>query len=183
TSVANGRALFGQADLVVAGFSCATCHGRPKAPRATVDDTAPPSPEIGLGLGNERVIGAELRQTKTQPNQSIPPFAAGTFPGVLLDVGTFTQAGRTNEIRFNGADISQAIAPLGPNGFNIPSLLSVHETAPYFYSGLAPTLNQVLDGSQDGNGGTQHHFVANATQRAQLVQFLRSIDQTTPTFP
>jgi len=62
-------------------------------------------------------------------------------------------------------------------------LLSVHETAPYFYSGLAPTLAQVLDGSQDNNGGVRHHFVTDATQRAQLIQFLRSIDQTTPTFP
>ena len=142
---------------------------------------APPSPEIGLGLGNERVIGAELRQTAVQ-NPAFP--GAGLSPGVLLNVGTFTLGGgRTNELRFNGADISQAINPLGANGFNIPSLLSVHETAPYYYNGLAQTLGEVLDGSQDGNGGTRHHFVPNATQRAQLIQFLRSIDQATPLFP
>ena len=150
------------------------------------DYPAPPSPEIGLGLGNQRVIGAELRQTATQPNQSIPPFAPGTFPGVLINVGTFTTnsaGGRVNEIRSNPADISQAIAPLGANGFNIPSLLSVHETAPYFYSGLAQTLEEVLNGTLDVNGGTQHHFIANATQRAQLIAFLRSIDDTTAVFP
>src|SRR5205814_10043518 len=121
--------------------------------------------------------GAELRKTATQP---------GVFPGVLINVGTFTPnsaGGRVNEVRFNAADVSQAIAPLAANGFNIPSILSVHETAPYFYNGLAQTLNEVLDGSKDGNGGTQHHFVANATQRAQLIAFLRSIDSTTPTFP
>ena len=114
------------------------------------------------------------------------PVAPPQFPGVLINVGTFTPnaaGGRTNEIRFNGADISQAIAPLGANGFNIPSLLSVHETGPYFYSGLATTLAQVLDGSQDGNGGTRHHFVADAAQRADLIQFLRSIDDRTPIFP
>src|SRR6185295_16007228 len=108
--------------------SCATCHGGPRFTRSQVDYTAPPSPEIGLGLGNERVIGAELRQTAGQgPN-------AGQFPGVLLNVGTFTAnagGGRVNEIRANPADIGQAVAPLGANGFNIPSLLSVHETAPY----------------------------------------------------
>ncbi len=167
----SGRTLFGTVGLVVPGFSCATCHGGPKWTRSIVDYSAPPSPEIGLGLGDERVIGAELRQTLTQG------------PNVLLNVGTFTQTGRTNEIRFNAADVSQAIAPLGANGFNIASLLSAHETAPYFYSGLAQTLDQVLDGSQDGNGGTRHHFVADATQRAQLVAFLRSIDDATPTFP
>src|SRR5262249_15594184 len=106
------------------------------------------------------------------------------FPGVLINVGTFTLGGgRVNEIRFNGADISQAIPPLGANGFNIPSLLSCSETAPYFYSGLAQTLDQVLDGSIDTNGGVQHHSVANTTQRGQIIQFLKSIDDTTPIFP
>lgn len=68
---------------------------------------APPSPDIKLGLGNERVIGA----------------------------------------------------------------------------GVAQTLDQVLDGSQDGNGGTRHHFVTDPTQRAKLEAFMRSIDDGTPIFP
>src|SRR5205823_1255875 len=117
-----GRQLFGQTGLVVAGFSCATCHGGSKWTRSVVDFTPPPSPEVGLGLGNQRVIGAELRQTATQPNTVFPP--AGSFPGVLVNVGTFAPnfpGGRVNEIRFNAADISQTIAPLGANGFNIPS--------------------------------------------------------------
>src|SRR4030095_3271755 len=111
--------------------------------------------EINLGLGNERVIGAELRQTLAQG------------PNVLINVGTFTLGGgRQNEIRVSPADISQAIAPLGANGFNIPSLLSVHETAPYFYSGLAQTLQEVLNGSQDNFGGGEGHMVMNASNRA-----------------
>jgi len=166
-----GRQLFEQVGLVVPEFSCATCHGGPKWTQSIVDYTAPPSPALGLGLGNEQVIGAELRQTATQPS-------------VLFNVGTFTLGGgRQNEIRSNSADIGRAINPLGANGFNIPSLLSVHETAPYFYSGLAQTLEEVLNGSQDTFGGVQHHFVSDPTQRADLIQFLRSIDQTTPPFP
>ena len=170
-NVAAGRTLFGVVGLVTPGVSCATCHGGPKWTRSIVDYLAPPSPDLGLGLGLERVIGAEMRETATQG------------ANVLTNVGTFTLTGRENEIRFNGADIAQAIAPLGANGFNIPSLLSVHETAPYFYSGLAQTLEQVLDGSQDGFGGTRHHFVSDPTQRAQLVAFLRSIDDGTALFP
>src|SRR5262249_9144542 len=135
-----GRALFGQVGLVQPHFSCATCHGGRKWSKSVVDFSPPPSPEIELGLGNERVIGAELRQTATQSAES-----------VLNDVGTFTLAGgRLNEIRSNPADISQVINPLGMNGFNIPSLLGVHQTAPYFYSGMAQSLDQVLDGSSDG---------------------------------
>jgi len=171
-----GKALFNQPGLVVAGFACASCHAGPKFTISTVDYTTPPSSEVGLGLGNQRVVGAELRQTALQgPN-------AGQSPGVLVNVGTFlanAAGGRVNEIRANGADPSQAIAPLGANGFNIPSLLSVHETAPYYYNGLAQTLEEVLNGSQDANGGVRHHFVANPTQRANLISYLRSISTET----
>ncbi|MBM3457684.1 MAG: hypothetical protein FJX77_04030 [Armatimonadetes bacterium] len=167
-----GRTHFGQEGLVVTGTSCATCHGGARWTRSSVDYTPPPSPEINLGLGNQRIIGAEMRQTVTQG------------ANVLLNVGTFTLAGgRVNEIRSNAADISQAINPLGANGFNIPSLLSVHETAPYYYSGLAQTLEETLNGSRDTFGGTRHHFVKNPVMRADLIAFLRSIDQTTPIFP
>ncbi len=172
TDAQTGRTLFGQTGLVVANFSCATCHGGPKWTRSTVDYFPVPSPEIGLGFGDERVIGAEIRQTLT------------LGPSVLSNVGTFTLGGgRTNEVRFNAADVSQPVNPLGANGFNIPSLLSVAETAPYYYNGLAQTLGQVLDGSQDGNGGTRQHFITDPVQRGTLVKFLRSIDETTPIFP
>ena len=177
-SALSGNALFNQVGLVVPDFSCASCHGGPKFTRSTVGYSGPPSPDVGLGLGNQRVIGAELRQTVAQgPN-------AGQFPGVLINVGTFAAnaaGGRVNEIRANGADVSQAIAPLGANGFNIPSLLSVFETAPYFYNGLAQTLEEVLNGSQDTNGGVRHHFVASAAQRADLVSYLKSIGPATGT--
>jgi len=83
----------------------------------------------------------------------------------------------------NLADIGAAANPLGAVGFNIPSLFSVHETAPYFYSGLAQSLEEVLNGSQDSFGGVRHHFVVDPSIRHDLVAFLRSIDPTTPKFP
>jgi hypothetical protein len=159
-----GRALFGQVGLVKEGVSCATCHGGPKWTRSSVDYDPPPP--------LESVIGAELRETKSQP-----------LLGVLQKVGTFTLAGRVNELRVNPADASVAADPLGANGFNIPSLLSVHETPPYFYSGLAQTLEEVLNGTQDGNDPVNRpHFVTDPAKRADLIQFLRSIDANTTTF-
>jgi len=44
-------------------------------------------------------------------------------------------------------------------------------------------LEEVLDGSQDSSGGVRHHFVLSPAQRADLIEFLRSIDPTTPIFP
>ena len=105
-AVLRGRQAFGQVGLVIPGFSCATCHGGPKWTRSTVDYAPPPSPEIGLGLGNQRVLGAELRQTVAQG------------PNVLINVGTFTLGGgRTNEIRANLADIWCGSGAAGPEWF------------------------------------------------------------------
>ncbi len=176
-TILQGRTLFGTPGLLAAPglttSTCATCHGGPKWTRSTVDYAAPPAPDRLLGLGDERVVGVELRETLAQPS-------------VLFNVGTFlanAPGGRVHEIRFNGADVSQAVAPLGAAGFNIPSLFSLGETAPYFYDGLAQTLAEVLDGTHDGNGGGRRHFVASASDRAALIAFLRSIDDTTIPFP
>ncbi|MBI3928349.1 MAG: beta-propeller fold lactonase family protein [Armatimonadetes bacterium] len=178
---AAGRALFGQVGAAPGGFSCADCHGGPKWTRSRRDFNPPPSSTTGIGFGNEQIVGAELRVTASQPgnNQGVGGL------GVLLDVGTFLGT-RLNEIRFNPADISQRIAALGANGFNIPSLLSLHTTAPYFHNGMAETLDQALNGTFDGQGASainRVHTVANPANRANLIQFLRSIDDTTPIFP
>ena len=60
--------------------------------------------------------------------------------GVLVDVGTFDST-RLHEVRVNPADVGARIAALGANGFNIPSLLGVGTSAPYYHDGIAPTLD------------------------------------------
>jgi YVTN family beta-propeller protein len=182
-SVSNGRALFAQAGLTgFSGVSCATCHGGAKWTRSTVDYLGAPSPSALTG--SEVIVGVQLARTLTQPQ-------------TLFEVGTFTPdaaGGRINEVRFNPADPSQIVPALGANGFNIPSLLSVGATAPYFYSGLAPTLENVIDGSADASadaapvlGGLDfakvHQVPDVSTNRKDLVSFLLTIDGETPTFP
>ena len=107
---------------------------------------------------------------------------------MLLDVGTFVPftAGRLLEGRPNPADIGQRVNALGANGFNIPSLLGIATTAPYFHHGAAATLDQVFDGSLDGSGASplrSVHHVVDAGQRQQLIAFLRAIDDTAVAFP
>ncbi len=182
-SVANGRALFAQGGLTgFSGVSCATCHGGPRWTRSTVDYLGAPSPSALSGP--ETIVGVQLARTLTQPQ-------------ALFEVGTFTPdsaGGRINEVRFNPADPSQIVPALGANGFNIPSLLSVGATAPYFYSGLAPALANVIDGSADASadaapplGGLDFakvHAVPDvSTNRKDLVSFLLTIDAGTTTFP
>jgi hypothetical protein len=173
-SIQEGRDLFGQPGLTgVAGMSCASCHGGAKWTRSTVAYAAPPSAD--LAHGTEQVIAAELRRTPAQPS-------------VLFDVGTFVPftAGRLLESRPNPTDVGQRVNALGANGFNIPSLLGVASSAPYLHHGTARTLEEVLDGSQDGNGASplrSVHHVDNEPRRQALVLFLRTIDAESAIFP
>lgn len=209
TSISNGRTHFLTSQLDgtngVAGISCATCHGGNKWTRSTVSYTPPPS--VSTAFGTEEIIGAELRRTTAQPGDApqtgvlvnvgtffAPTFntfsaggvAANGFGGVIGNQSLF--GGAQNEVRFNLGDVADRIVALGGQGFNIPSLLSVASTAPYFHSGRAQTLDEVLNGSADGQGAStlrNIHNVSNvsATVRTELIDFLRSIDDTTTPAP
>jgi len=72
----------------------------------------------------------------------------------------------------------------GVLGINIPSLLSVFAGAPYFHSGAAATLDDVLANVQHRSLGTAGiDTLTNAADRAKLAKFVGSIDAGTPTFP
>jgi cytochrome c peroxidase len=79
---------------------------------------------------------------------------------VLHDVGTL-----------NPADIR------GEEGFDIPSLLNVGLTAPYFHDGSAQSLQELLATGHPAPGTPATWL--NEEEIAALVSFLRSIDATT----
>ncbi|MCB9598382.1 MAG: beta-propeller fold lactonase family protein [Sandaracinaceae bacterium] len=99
-------------------------------------------------------------------------------------VGTFDADGPTGhgaaELRQNGA------AAQGVDGFNVPSLLGIGLGAPYLHNGAATTLEELFDPSGDFGdhlrAGNQV-FVPTATQVTDLIAFLRTIDDSTPTIP
>ena len=98
----------------------------------------------------------------------------------LASVGTFDSAA-FNEVRGVGTTIVQANGALG---FNTPSLLSVFAGGPYFHSGSAPTLDDVLANITHRSAGTAGvDTLSSAADRARVVRFLISIDAKTPTFP
>jgi len=115
-----------------------------------------------------------------------PPAVAdvqgGQFRPVLREVGTFDPNG-LNEVN------AVAGTPQGAFGFNPPSLLGIFANAGgWFHNSGALALSSLLDGSEGcvGNPADCVHNVSGNTtaqERAALVQFLNSIDESTRTFP
>lgn len=65
-------------------------------------------------------------------------------------------------------------------GYNVPSLLGLHNLPPYLHNGAAESLAQlVADTKHRTANGTLPDLLTNATDRALLVKFLESIDGTT----
>ena len=91
---------------------------------------------------------------------SLAPEGQVEVEAVLVDVGTFAPE----------TDI------LGANGFDVPTLLGLHATAPYHHDGSAATLHDVLR-NETHTGGPLTEAEIDA-----LVTFLLSIDATTPPF-
>ena len=92
----------------------------------------------------------------------------------LRPVGTFDpKAG--NEVRQNAA------APLGPDGFNPPSLLSIFAfPQTFFHGGSAASLSDVLANTAHRTaGGAATDVLSSPSAQAQLIKFLNSIDSTT----
>jgi uncharacterized protein (TIGR03437 family) len=96
----------------------------------------------------------------------------------LFQAGTFS-ATAANEVR------ATAAPPLGPDGFNPPSLLSIFAfPQTFFHNGSAAALDDVLTNVAHrtaGSGGTD--YLTSSSSRAQLVKFLLSIDANTPPVP
>jgi hypothetical protein len=112
-----------------------------------------------------------------------PPPAAGIVVngqiiGELRKVGTFDPAA-LNEVRANGAP------PLGADGYNPPSLLSVLlNRDSFFHNGSARTLDEMLQNVTHRSAGTAGvDTLSNAADRAKVVRFLQSIDAASAPFP
>jgi hypothetical protein len=114
--------------------NCASCHGGAKWTQSQVlylDNPANISPDPMLFVPRDPGLTA-------QAGGQIDVLTSGAASiDFLLDVATFDAASPV-EIKANGD------APLGSFGFNVPSLLGVAYTAPYFHDGSAATLADVF---------------------------------------
>jgi hypothetical protein len=175
TALAQGQAVF--------QTNCASCHGGPKWTKSEILYIDNPA-----FTSNPNVVSPLLPGTPIDPGIS----AAGaqiisltrsqnTFEKTfkyLEKVGTFNAA-NSLEIKGQGATAGQTT--LGSLGFNVPSLLSIAYHAPYLHDGAAQTLAAVFPLHQLPGGKTIAAQL-NATQQADLLLFLNSIDGRTVTF-
>lgn len=130
---------------------CATCHGGSNWTVSRVQFPPPPPASA---------LVAEQGQ-----NQLI---------GQLKQVGTF-DASKKHEVVGTGANISKQA--LGTAGFNPPSLRGIHALGPYLHDGSAVNIGDALLTSS--HVGTSP-LLQSPVKRSQLIQFLRSIDDSTP---
>ena len=101
-----------------------------------------------------------------------------TISHLPAEVGTLAPDGKeeVTETLHDVGTYNPTTDVLGENGFDIPTLLGLHATAPYLHDGSAKTLADVLDNSE--------HITQelNQKEREDLVVFLQSIDDQTQFF-
>lgn len=95
------------------------------------------------------------------PAGALDPNGSGMVDEVLRDVGTL-----------NPFDVR------GETGFDVPSLLGVGLTAPYFHDGSMPTLEALLASGHPDPQGVGNNL--SEDEIAMVSSFLRSIDASTP---
>ncbi|PPD47519.1 MAG: hypothetical protein CTY16_07380 [Methylobacter sp.] len=158
-NVTAGRAIFQD--------NCAACHGGAKWTKSQILYRDNPA----LIAGAPRDPGITLAASGGGQIQSFT--LDGATLAYLEKISTFTGANPL-EIKANGTKA------LGVDGFNVPSLLGVRYNAPYFHDGSATQLADVLN-KHKLNGGTIADQL-DATQRANLLKFLNTIDGRTAPF-
>jgi hypothetical protein len=171
----DGRAVF--------AAKCASCHGGAKWTKSQIFHRDNPA---AIAQNMATLDPGVTRLAPAPPSAAAPANELFSFTcndstiKYLEKVGTFDVANPL-ELRDNAA----ASTAFGVNGFNPPSLFSINYHAPYLHRGQAQTLEEVFPLHGLGEDGKEFPPVTTiqnqltATQRADLLAFLKSIDGTT----
>jgi len=168
---------------------CASCHGGAKWTKSRTKGLYVDNPLLQQDpVGPAFFTGVTVNDPTVAVNgpQILSVTRAGKpAPLAMLDkVGTFNLA---SPIEIRGAaavdgQTTQGFAPFGAAGFNSPSLLGVVTSGPYFHDGSAHTLEEVA-AKHTIPGGLTMQNAFNAQELADILAFVRSIDDQTPTVP
>jgi YVTN family beta-propeller protein len=179
-----GRNLFVNAN-------CISCHGGSSWTNSVKNFTSPP---VGLFF------------TERAPAQAFGnPVGAQYINQVLRDIGSFNLgvAGQGNPLGLNIGGIEKVAAAvtggvlqpaqdaLGIDynndgkgiGFNVPSLLGIHNLQPFYHNGAAESLAAVVGNVKHRTGnGLWPDVLTDPAAQAELVAFLEYIDATSDPF-
>jgi hypothetical protein len=195
TQLDAAQVLAGRAVFIAAG--CDTCHAGPKWTVSRVPYTPSPAengslpgdnglPAAPTGLRTQQLDGGTLPNLNRDTLKVAVELATNPDGGaaiavgperitcVLRDVGTHLTS---NPIEHK----SDGSPSQGELGYNIPSLLGLATSAPYFHDGRALTLLDLLGpafSAHTNAGGTG--YVMSPSDVNALVVFLESIDAQTP---
>jgi DNA-binding beta-propeller fold protein YncE/cytochrome c553 len=178
---ANGRALF--------TTNCASCHGGAKWTKSRTKGLYVDNPLLAQDpVGPAFFTGVTVNDAgvAVAGPQVVNVTRAGKGTLKILDnVGTFNPA---SPIEIRGAaavngQTTQGFIPFGLGGFNSPSLLGVAYSAPYFHDGSAQTLEDMAARHGLGVAPATIATSLSAQDLADLLAFVRSIDDATPTMP
>jgi mono/diheme cytochrome c family protein len=160
--------------------NCASCHGGAKWTKSQIFHRDNPAAVAQNGAPLDPGV------TRLAPAPPVAAMPANEFFSFtcneltikyLEDVGTFDVTNPL-EIRDNAA----ASTAFGRNGFNVPSLLSINYHAPYLHRGQAQTLEEVFPLHRLPASGKTIADTLSASEQADLLVLLKSIDGTTAHF-
>jgi YVTN family beta-propeller protein len=167
------------AGRLVFADNCASCHGGAKWTKSEIFHRDNPAAVAQNGPTLDGGV-TRLPPTLNIPSMPVNEFFSFTCNALTIkyleDVGTFDV---TNPIELR--DNAGATTAFGVNGFQPPSLFSINYHAPYLHRGQAQTLAEVFPLHGLGMGTIQTQL--GATDRANLLAFLQSIDGTTNSIP
>jgi cytochrome c peroxidase len=166
--------------------NCASCHGGAKWTKSRTkglyndnpllaQDPVGPAFRTGVTVNDPTVAVAGPQVVKVTRGANVLT--------ILDNVGTFNPA---SPIEIRGAaavagQTTQGFRPFGLGGFNSPSLLGVAYSGPYFHDGSSHTLEDVAARHKLGDGTIATKLAA--ADLADLLAFVKSIDDATPTMP
>jgi YVTN family beta-propeller protein len=176
---ANGRAVF--------TTNCASCHGGTKWTKSRTKGLYVDNPLLPLDpVGPAFFTGQTPNDTGVAlAGPQVVKITRAKGELLMLDnVGTFNVA---SPIELRGAaavngQTTQGFPSFGAGGFNSPSLLGVAYSGPYFHDGSAHTLEDVAARHNLGAAGTIATNLS-AQDLSDLLAFVHSIDDDTPTMP
>ncbi len=206
---ARGREIFAAA--APGGANCVACHSGAKwtTSRVTYDPIeVNPIPGTDTGIVNiADPLGVFLNGFNSGAGAGracevpAPPGGVERIR-IMRQIGTFT-ATNPIEVRHGALSPINTVAPalallgaFGGDGFNAPSLIGVGDSAPYFRTGAAASLEEVFGIGTDpdfvaaaqahwraGTAGAANILDSDASAVTDVISFLRTIDDTTQPFP